>query len=347
MRGPAFSFDRMMRRLLLLVCLGLPLPALAGVSTTLFQDDRWRVEGVDPGAEPLPIEVTRDKMLLGDYSALEFWFDLGAGFEHFLTLHADGTLEPRLPESGVPGASAVLTRYFECGGGLSDPLRFTDIELPKKSKGGGNGYLKLKGALSNFDSLDGEKLKLYVLAPKDDRVRLEMIYRLRATRDLCVDPDRRDTEEEFRIVEMQSNYLSAGQHENDLARYVKAIEVDCDFFGDCDVDRISQCAPLSNTTGYVIDNPKRMRGRQVQLFHTSSLPGATPSLYAEIYAPSPGAVRPQGFVTMSADPAERNVALWANWTDAKRQHKSGKKVGVFAFALEAERPRNPGCDRTQ
>jgi hypothetical protein len=335
------------RWLLLAVCLALPASAGAGVSTVLFQDDRWRVEGVDPGAEPLPIAVSRDKVAVGDFSALEFWFDRGAGFQHFLTLFADGTIEPRLPATGVAGATWVLGRYFECGGPLSDALRFTELELPKKSKGGNNGYLRLRGALSNFDSLDGEKLKLYVLAPNDDRVRLLMRYRLRATRDVCVDPDRRDTEEEFRIVEMQSNYLSAGQHENDLARYVKGLEVDCDFFGDCDVDRISQCAPLANVTGYVIDQPKRLRDRQVQLFHTSSSPAATPSLYVEMYAPSPRAVRAQGFVTLSADPAERNVALWANWTDAKRQHKSGKKVGTFAFALEAEEPRNPGCDRTQ
>jgi hypothetical protein len=336
-----------MRLFLVLVFLWLPLPALAGVSTTLFQDERWRIEGVDPGAEPVPIEVTRKKVALGNFSALDFFFDRGAGFVHFLTLRADGSIEPRLPEAGLPGATAVLGRYFECGGGLTDPLRFLSLDLPKSSKRGNDGYLKLRGTLSNLDSLMGDKLKLYVLAPKDDRVRLEMLYRLRATRDFCVDPARRDTEEEFRIVELQSNYLSPMQHLSDLARYVKAIDVDCNFFGDCSLDRTSQCAPLQNQTGYVIDAPKRLRDREIQLFHTSDLPGETPSLIVEMYAPSPRAVKPQGYVTASADPLERNVALWADWVDVKREHKDGKKVGWFAFALEAEAPRNPGCDRTQ
>jgi hypothetical protein len=97
----------------------------------------------------------------------------------------------------------------------------------------------------------------------------------------------------------------------------------------------------------VIDSPNRLRDRDIDLFHTSNLPGETPTLSVEMFAPSPHAVKAQGFVTETSDPDARNVALWADWVDVKREHKLGKSVGWFAFALEAREPRTPGCNRTQ
>ena len=262
-----------------------------------------------------------------------------------LCLLADGTIEPSLPPPGVPGATAVLGRYFECGGGLTSPLRFVSLELPEKAKGGGR--LELTGTLSNFDSLVSEKLKLALPPPKPDRVRVELQYKLRATRDLCVDPERHDTQEEFRIVELHSRYLSPAAHLSDLTRYVKAIDFDCDAFGDCDFDRRSFCAPLENVTGYVIDSPNTLRDREIGFFHTSNAPNPTPTLTIEMHRPHPGAVKPQGFVTQSADPEAMNVSFWADWADVKREHAQGKTVGSFRFALEANEPRDPSCDRRQ
>jgi hypothetical protein len=330
------------RLVLALACLLAP-PAFAGAGATLFDDGSWRVVGVD-GSDPQPIAVTRAGAALGDFSAVELWYDLGAGFVRVLVIGAGGALTPSLPPPGEPGAAAVLGRYFECGGGLTDPLRFATLELPERAKGGA---LPLGGMLSNFDSLVSEKLKLEALQPDAERVRIELSYRLRATRDFCVDPARRETEEEFRIVELQSRFLSAAAHQNDLARYTKSTDVDCDFFGDCEFERISLCAPLANVTGYVIDDPNRLRDRDVELFHTSTLPDATPTLAVSLRAPRPRAVKPQGFVTQSAEPDARNVALWADWADVRREHRSGKRVGRFAFTLEASTPRVPGCDRVQ
>jgi len=331
-----------MPRLLPLLCCLVAAPALAGVNTTLFDDGQWRVIGAPAG--PDPIAVTRDGAPLGDFSALVFSYDLGLGFVPVLSLAADGTLEPRLPPPGEPGATAVLGRYFECDGPLTAPLRFAALDLPEKAN---SDALKLGGTLSNFDSLVSDKLKLWVVQPNANRVRVELRYKLRATRDLCVDPDRRDTQEEFRIVELQSRYLSPAAHLNDLTRYTKGTDLDCDVFGDCDFDRTSFCAALENTTGYVIDSPNRLRDRDVELFHTSNVPGATPSLAIEMFAPHPRAVKPQGFVTQSADPGAMNVAFWADWADVKREHHVGKTVGSFSFALEATPPRNPSCDRRQ
>lgn len=333
----------MRRWLPLLLCLLAP-PAFAGADTTLFEDGPWRVIGVDAGAEPNPIDVSTQDAALGEFAALEFEYDLGAGFVRVLSLAADGTIAPTLPPPSEPGATAVLGRYFECDGGLTNALRFVALVLPDRAKGGD---LELGGTLSNLDSLVSDKLRLRVFQPRSDRVRVELKYKLRATRDLCVDPERRETEEEFRIVELHTNFLSPAGHWNDLVRYVKAIDVDCDAFGDCDADRRSFCAALENSTGYVIDAPKGLRSRELGLFHTSNAPDATPTLSIEAFSPSPRSIRPQGFATASGDPEASNVALWANWTDVKREHRLGRTVGSFRFALEAEPPSNPGCDRRQ
>lgn len=331
-----------MRRLLpLLLSSLLAAPALAGAPALLFDDGGWRVLGVDAGAIP----VSRDGVALGSFARLELRYDLGAGFVPVLSLAEDGTIEPALPPPGVPGATAVLGRYFECAGGLVGPLRFAALELPERAKGGGK--LELRGTLSNFDSLVGEKLKLVLAKPKPDEVRADFQFKLRATRNLCIDPARRDTQEEFRIVELSSRYLSPANHLSDLARYVKAIDLDCDLFGDCDFDRRSFCAPLENATGYVIDSPNRLHDREVQLVHTTSGPAPTPTLVVEMFAPSPSNVKPQGFVTASADPDARNVSFWTDWSGSKREYRAGKKLGRFRFALEAREPREPGCDRTQ
>jgi hypothetical protein len=331
-----------MRALPLLLCL-LAAPAFAGAGTTLLDEGPWRVIGQPAGAEPQPIAVTRAAAALGDFAALEVQHDLGAGFVRILVLEANGVLAPSLPPPAEPGAVAVLARYFECDGGLTDPLRFAALELPERAK---PGVLALRGTLSNFDSLVSEKLKLDVHAPEAERTRVELSYRLRATRDFCVDPMRRETDEEFRIVELQSSFLSPAAHWNDLVRYTKSTDLDCDGL-DCDFERVSLCAPLANVTGYVIDDPNRLRDRDIELFHTSPVPDPTPTLAISMQSPGPGAVKPQGFVVESDDPEERNVALWADWVEVKREHRSGKRVGRFAFTLEASAPRVPGCDRTQ
>lgn len=329
-----------MTRLLPLLCWLLAAPALAGVGTTLFDDGEWRAVGVGAGSMAVIGNGAQ-----GNFAALEFSYDLGMGPVPVLRLLDDGTLEPRLPPPGEPGATAVLGRYFECDGALTGPLRFVSLVLPEKAKGGGR--LELTGTLSNFDSLVSDKLKIRLPRPKADRVRVELQYKLRATRDLCVDPERRDTQEEFRIVELRTRFLSPPSHLSDLTRYVKAIDFDCDLFGDCDFDRRSFCAALENVTGYVIDAPNKLRDREIGLFHTSNAPAPTPTLVIEMQKPSPGSVKPQGFVTQSADPAARNVAFWADWADAKREYENGKTLASFRFALEAEPPRNPSCDRRQ
>ena len=172
-------------------------------------------------------------------------------------------------------------------------------------------------------------------------MRVEFQYKLRATRDLCVDPERHDTQEEFRIVELHTRYLSPAAHLSDLTRYVKAIDLDCDSFGDCDFDRRSFCAPLENATGYVIDSPNKLHGRQVELFHTANTPGATPSLTIEMHRPNPHSVKPQGFVTESADPDARNVSLLGGLGRREARARAGQDGRLVPLRARGERAAQP------
>jgi hypothetical protein len=324
-----------MRWLVLLLSCALAEPAAAQM---LLDDERWQIAGVSDAAAP-QIAVSVDDAPAGAFAALRFAY-LG---DEVLVLRGDGMIEPSLP-GGVPGATATLGSYWDCERGRVGPLRFVSLELPASSRK--SGRLDLRGELSNLDSLESEKLKIRIREPKPERVRLEFRYRLRATRELCIDQARRDTFEEFRVVELATNFLGPGVHTNDLTRYVKDLRFDCDFF-DCDVEKVIFCAPLVNQTGYVIDNPKRLDDQVLSLFHTSNAPAPTPSLELELLSPHPHNLKPQGFVTESSDPAERNVAFWADWVEVRGRYGDGRKLANFKFALEAEPPRDPGCDRTQ
>jgi hypothetical protein len=329
------------RPLALLLLLGLALPARA--DTPLFDDGRWRVLGVAADGEPLPIAVSRNDAPLGDFAALRILYAQDAGFAPVLVLYAGGALEPSLPPPGVPGATAVLGRYADCDTGLTAPLRFVALELPEKAQAS---RFSLRGTLSNGDSLRSEKLRLRVLAPKPERVRVELRYRLVATRDVCVDREQEDATDEFRAVELVTQYLSPAQQLSDLTRYVKDVELDCDLF-DCDFDKEWFCAALENETGPVLDAPKRLEGRDLELVHTTDAPAPTPTLSVELRGPHYHQFKPQGAVAASSDPLVRNVSFWADWVEVRRQYPGGKRVGTFRFALEALPPEPRSCDRRQ
>jgi hypothetical protein len=325
-----------------LLLLGCALAAPAAAQVTLLDDGRWRVTGVaDAGAPQVAVSV--DDVPSGAFAALRFEYAGDSGLDEVLVLGGDGKIEPSLP-GGVPGATATLGSYWDCERGLVGPLRFVSLELPARSKK--SGRLDLRGELSNLDSLRSEKLKIRIREPKPSLLRLEFRYRLRATRELCIDLERRDTFEEFRVVELGASFLGPAVHTNDLTRYVKDLRFECDFL-DCDVEKVTFCAPLVNQDGYVIDNPKRLDDEVLSLFHTSNVPAPTPTLELELRSPHPHDLKPQGFVTASSDPAQRNVAFWADWVEVRRRYAEGRKLANFKFALEAEPPRNPGCDRSQ
>jgi len=320
--------------MLLLLCCALATPASAGVE--LLDDGRWLVSGVEDATAP-QIQVTVDDAPAGSFAALEFSYE-GDGV---LVLRGDGSIEPRLP-GGAPGATAVLGRYWDCEAGLIGPLRFVALELPAGSKK--KGQLDLRGELSNLDSLVSEKLRIQVQPPEPDEFRLKFRYRLRTTRELCIDRDRRDTEEEFRVVEFAANYLAPDAHTSDLVWYLKRRELDCEFF-DCDEKKIRACAALENETGYVFEDPRRLRSRKLTLFHTSDEPTPSPTLELKMQKPRPLNIKPQGRVVETSDPSENNVGVWADWVEVKGSRAADRKLGSFRFTLDVLPPDEPRCDR--
>lgn len=327
-------------RLLPLLLLALALPVHA--DEILFDDGRWQVVGVE-AVEPEPIAVTQDGAALGSFAAVRVLYLVDSAFAPVVTFHAGGAIEPTLPPPGVPGATAVLARYADCDVGLTDPLRFTALELPTKAKAS---RIELRGSLSDGDSLASEKLRIRVLSPNMERTRVELRYRLVALRDLCVDASQQEATDEFRAVELVTQYLSPSQQLSDSTRYVKRLELDCDVF-DCDVEKEWFCADLANTTGPVLTNPRRLEARELQLVHTSDTPAATPTLSLEARSPAFHRLKPQGAVTASSDPLARNVSFWADWVEVKHQYRAGRTVGKWHFALEALQPGQRSCDRRQ
>jgi hypothetical protein len=320
--------------------LGWALSAPAAAQVTLLDDGRWRIVGVLDDAAP-QIAVSVDDAPAGEFAALGFAYADDLAFHEVLVLRGDGSIEPALP-GGVPGASASLGSYSDCERGPVGPLRFVSLELPARSRK--SGRLDLRGQLSNLDSLQSDRFQLRIRPPKPERLRLEFRYRLLTTRDLCI--DRSDVEEAFHVVELAANFLGPAVHSNDLTRYVKDLRLDCDLFT-CEIDKVTFCAPLVNETGTVLDTPRRLESRVLSLFHTSDAPAPTPTLELELRAPQPHNVKPQGFVTESSDPAERNVAFWAAWVEVHEHYGPRRKLASFNFALEAEPPRRPDCDRVQ
>src|SRR5262245_20219340 len=193
----------------LLLCCAVAAPATA--QETLLDDGRWRVVGEVDAAAP-QIAVSVDGVAAGEFAALRFAHAGETGFDEVLVVRGDGTLQPTLP-GGVPGASASLGSYWDCERGLVGPLRFVSLELPERSKS--SGRLDLRGQLSNLDSLESEKLRLLIRPPKPERVRLEFRYRLRTLRPLCIDRARRDTDEEFHVVELHASFQGGAAHTND------------------------------------------------------------------------------------------------------------------------------------
>jgi hypothetical protein len=98
-----------------------------------------------------------------------------------------------------------------------------------------------------------------------------------ALRDFCVDHESGEVTDEFRAVELVTQYLSAQRQLSDLTRSVKDLDLDCDLF-DCDIEKVWFCAAIENATGPVIDSPKRLQGQDLDLLHTTSAPEPTPSL---------------------------------------------------------------------
>ena len=147
---------------------------------------------------------------------------------------------------------------------------------------------------------------------------------------------------------MYSNYTSADEYANDLARYVKLKSKTCFGIYGCITRLQSFCISLTNApAGYLVKNPQRLFNGRMVLLHTSPLPQNTPGMAVTYVSPNHSHIKPQGFFTPTDDPSAENVEYWGDWLGARKNYRANRRVGRFRLALEVSSPKELDCDIVQ
>ncbi len=331
-----------------LVMAGVLVAALpAAAETNLFDNGMWSLTGID-GTDPEAhkIAVLVDKQPVGAYADLVLTFNFeGTGPAEVCLLNGDGPIKLRLPPPSVPGGTFHLSSYWECATGLVQEVAITELSF--RTKGRAKSPLTATGKLSNFDSLESSKLKLKFYPAETNQVRVDVRYKLKALRDLCVEKPADAEQDAFRIASMGANYLSASSNQNDMVRYRRVTDKACDPYTGCHISRESFCAYLENEIDYLFGTSRRLGDATVSLHHTTRLPYETPTLAVDFRSPRPHFIKPQGFIAPAFDDQVANVLIWGNWVSVKKDYRHGRKVGKFHFVLNVRDPRKPNCDQVK
>lgn len=336
-----FHLARAVRRLFASL-VGLLLGAAGALAdTTLFDNGVWRVTAAtDPAANATAIAISVGGVPAGNFSAINIAHVFtGAGFPQFFSVKGRGAIQVVMPPPGVAGGTFYLTRYWDCAAGLTADLQIFALDLPANA----GGSLTITGHAGNLSSLEAAKFRLRFYEPDDDLVRVEVSYKLSATRDLCVDQSRQDVSEGFQVARIASNYLSAEEHASNYLNYFAVLDEYCDWFG-CVEFIGGVCAQLRNENRALVCFADRLADPHLVLAHTGPTPRNTPTLAVHFRSPSPKRLVPQGASALAADPAAENVELWGNWPKAKPSYLAGQKIGSFRFYLEVFRPGAVWCD---
>lgn len=317
----------------------------AWADTSVLTSRAWRVDGAtDTGPDPRDIPVGVDKEPVGAYSELKVFFNFGGtNWQQIFSVKGQGTIQPIVPPPVAPGGTFGLTRYRDCVEGLTPPLQFTDLEF--RSSNSQRAPLRAKGRLSNFDSLAATDLRMKFYAPDTNAVAVDIRYKLRATRDLCVDRTFDREQDEFRLAEMRANFTSPETNQNTRLRHIRIKDRTCPVVSDCVTTKEAFCADLAGVTGYLLTKPRRLADPSVQLLHTNALPQNTPTLQIDFRTPPHGRVKPQAWIEPTDDPSVPNVTAWGNWVKARKSYNAGKAVTRVRVVLIARDPRNPRCDQ--
>jgi hypothetical protein len=313
--------------------------------TNLLNAGKWSIDGADdPASNASPISVSVDREPAVSFSELKVFYDLSnLGPTQIFAIRGSGVLQPFLAPPSTTGAVFRINSYWDCDEGFVPPMQIT--ELAMKSHGGGK-TLKIRGRISNDDSLEATDFTLNFLPPRTNSASVELTYRLAATRELCVDMTQRGTQDVFRVVTMQTNYLSADEHQNDRVRFVRIVEKICGGLFGCHVRKKSFCFDLLNEEGYLVKSPRSLSS-SLQLLHRDATPQNSPALLVKFRAPSKSSFKPQGFTTVASGADELNVSVWGNWADAKDRYKARQRIGRFRYTLSAEPPKDRSCDALQ
>lgn len=330
-------------KLLLIACCCAASVALA--NTNLLTSRAWVVEGAeDTGPNPRDISVVVDKLPAGTHSELKVFFNFGGtNLQQIFSLKGQGAIQPIVPPPLVPGASFRLTSYRDCDAGLVGPMGITDLEF--RSSNSRNAPLRVKGRLSNFDSLVATDLSMKFYAPETNAVAVDIRYKLTTTREVCVDRTLEKQQDEVRLAGIEANFTSPATNQNSRLRYVRIKDKTCPIVSDCVKAKEAFCADLDNVTGYLFGKSRLFADKTLQLLHTNSLPQNTPTLEIDFRTPSHRRAKPQAFIEATTDPSEPNVVAWGNWVRAHKTYKAGSTLTRVRVILVAREPHNPRCDQ--
>jgi hypothetical protein len=315
-------------------------PCVADVA--LFEQSGWRVDGVTNVA-PNSIAVSTNGVVLGQFTELKIFFDVGTNdFALVFSVHGNGTLRPSLPPPGVFGAASRLLGYWDCDSNSFVEMKIVALDIGTEIKNRTES-LSLTGMISNNTSLEANDFSLLFPPPESDSVQAKVSYKLKATRDFCVDKNHQDLAEGFQVARLTANYLSNDVHDVDMARYIGVTDRICYYYGGCFVTSKRYCATLSNEAGYLFGNSHRMATDNIFLINTDGQPAESPTLQIDFRKPRPDRLKVQGLITTTGDADANNVAFWGNWTQPKRQYRNGKNVGSFQYTIKAIPPGPKDC----
>ena len=311
--------------------------------TNLVDKLSWVVDGSDDtGPNATNIAISVQGHAVGSFSKLVISYNVGGtGVVTVCTITGAGEIRLALPPPGQFGGSFFLTSYWDCDAGFVPTMTITELDI--REKGGKKGLLEFKGKISNLVSMAAKDFTMTLLPPQLDTFRAELKYSLHAISDFCIDQTTHTNQDDFQVARMAANFVDSGTQQNDEVRFVKITSKTCFFYG-CITKTKTYCTNLVNQDGFVIDRPPRLGGGTVWLLHTQALPQETPTLVGRFSSPSRGRLRPQGYVTASADPNAQNVDFWVNWIDAKASYRNKKRIGKFSYTLEVDSPKALSCD---
>ena len=314
--------------------------------TNLVNKGSWVIDGTDDtGPNPTNIAMSVRGQAAGSFSKLVVSYDAGGtGVATVCTITGAGEIRLTPPPPAEFGGSFFTTGYWDCDDGFIPAMKLTELDI--RVKGGKNGSVELKGRISNGTSMAAKDFQMKLYAPQPNVVRADVRYSLVATRDFCVDQTVHTNADNFPVMRMAGNYLSATNQSVDKVRYFKVVSKTC-VFGHCVVNKDTYCIDLVNQDEFIFDGGSRIGDPMIFLAHSQALPRNTPTLEARILKPIHAQIRIQGTVAASADPTAQNVSFWGNWTEAKAQYPSGRKVGKVQYRLQAVTDHVITCDHEQ
>jgi hypothetical protein len=216
-------------------------------------------------------------------------------------------------------------------------MGITNLTIKVKKKGR-QVQLRMRGNLSNFNSIQGRKLELLFAEPEDDSTSVLVDYKLYTTRRLCVGQTKTkpDTAESFRVARLAGTYLNETNHDCDVSWFTGITAINCYPYAGCIKRTKKFCWGFDGPEGLFYTNKTyKMATSNLTLVHTDDQPLPYPSVRILFRKPSPGQLRVQGSAFATTDPGVRNVAFWGSWYKIKKDYRPRRSLGRFRFTVEA------------